>query len=106
MLAPIERKERSTGWWLVIGLLIFCPSISYAADLRAELITAIVCFGAWYPLGAAPGATVDAADYAGERPRNRFGTSGSPSVSMRRFAQLKKDDALTTSITARSSSPA
>lgn len=48
MFAPIERKERSTGWWLVIGLLIFCPSISYAADLRAVLITAIVCFGAWH----------------------------------------------------------
>lgn len=86
MFAPIEREERSTGWWLVIGLLIFCPSISYAADLRAVLITAIVCFGAWH--------------LAYRR------TSGSPSVSMRRFAQLKKDDALITSITARSSSPA
>lgn len=65
-LAPIERKERSTGWWLVIGLLIFCPSVSYAADLRAVLITAIVCFGAWYlayrrapepPAGLMPGSS-------------------------------------------------
>lgn len=47
-LTPIERKERSAGWWLVLGLVVFFPSVSYAGDLRAVVVTAIVLFGAWY----------------------------------------------------------
>lgn len=78
-LAPIERKERSTGWWLVIGLLIFCPSVSYAADARAVLIAALVCFAAWYlayrrapepPTGLMPGSSfmLDDAPFAPTTP--------------------------------------
>lgn len=47
-LSAAERKERTTGWGLVIGLILFVPSVSAIGDLRAVLVTTIVCLGAWF----------------------------------------------------------
>lgn len=47
-LSPTERSERTTGWWLLVFLIIFIPSASTAGDFRG-LIGSIVLFAfAWF----------------------------------------------------------
>lgn len=47
-LTTQEKKERNTGWWLLLGMLIFFPSISVAGDARAVLVTFILFAAGWY----------------------------------------------------------
>mgnify|MGYP002719564522 FL=1 len=47
-LTKVEKKERDTGWWLLLGMLIFFPSMSVAGDARAVLVTFILFAAGWY----------------------------------------------------------
>lgn len=47
-LTDVEQHERTTGWWLVLGLFIFFSSVSLAGDLRAVLAAALVLAAAWF----------------------------------------------------------
>ena len=47
-LTAAELKDRDTGWWLLLGLFLFLPSVSVAGDLRAVLVTFILFAAGWY----------------------------------------------------------
>lgn len=47
-LTEPEKKDRSTGWWLLIGLVIFFPSVSAAGDLNGVLVTFVLFALGWY----------------------------------------------------------
>lgn len=47
-LTDIEKKDRSTGWWLLAGLILFFPTASAAGDARAMLVTFILFATGWY----------------------------------------------------------
>ena len=51
-LSPVERNDRSTGWAILIGLVIFFPSLTASAGGRAtaSLLTLILAAGALYLL--------------------------------------------------------
>lgn len=47
-LTSAETKERRTGWWLLLGMLVFFPSMSVAGDARAALVAFFLFFTGWY----------------------------------------------------------
>lgn len=47
-LAKVEKKERDTGWLLLLGLVIFFPSIAVASDMRGVLVTFALFALGWY----------------------------------------------------------
>lgn len=47
-LTEMEKRERSTGWALIIGLVIFLPSATTSSGLSSLLVMAAVAFTAWY----------------------------------------------------------
>lgn len=51
-LNPQELKERDTGWWLLVGLAIFLPSITVGTGgiAAASVITLFIAAGALYLL--------------------------------------------------------
>ena len=76
-LTAAEIKDRDTGWWLLLGLFLFLPSVSVAGDLRAVLVTFILFAAGWYFLHQRqpePPAGLLAGEPEGAR------TSGGPAV--------------------------
>lgn len=47
-LPPAERGERSTGWWLLVGLIITVPSASTVGDSRGFLASILLFLLAWF----------------------------------------------------------
>ncbi|MDK7179782.1 PspC domain-containing protein [Corynebacterium riegelii] len=47
-LTKIEKKERDTGWLLLVGLVIFFPSVAVASDMRGVLVTFVLFALGWY----------------------------------------------------------
>ena len=47
-LTEPEKKDRSTGWWLLLGLVVFFPSVSAAGDLNGVLVTFVLFSLGWY----------------------------------------------------------
>ena len=47
-LTKVEKKERDTGWLLLLGLVIFFPSVAVASDLRGVLVTFVLFALGWY----------------------------------------------------------
>ncbi|OFT31623.1 hypothetical protein HMPREF3171_01880 [Corynebacterium sp. HMSC08F01] len=47
-LTKVEQKERDTGWLLLLGLVIFFPSVAVASDLRGVLVTFALFALGWY----------------------------------------------------------
>lgn len=47
-LTKVEKKERDTGWLLLLGLVIFFPSVAVASDMRGVLVTFVLFALGWY----------------------------------------------------------
>lgn len=47
-LLPAERGERSTGWWLLVGLIITVPSASTAGDARGFVASVLLFLLVWF----------------------------------------------------------
>lgn len=47
-LTEMEKRERSTGWALIVGLVIFLPSATTSDGLSSLFVMAAVAFTAWY----------------------------------------------------------
>ena len=47
-LDKVEKKDRDTGWLLLLGLFLFFPSASVASDMRAVLVTFILFALGWF----------------------------------------------------------
>ncbi|PLA15077.1 PspC domain-containing protein [Corynebacterium riegelii] len=47
-LTKVEKKERDTAWLLLVGLVIFFPSVAVASDMRGVLVTFVLFALGWY----------------------------------------------------------
>lgn len=47
-LTAMEKKDRDTGWLLLVGLLLFFPTISTAGDARVLLVMLALFLLGWY----------------------------------------------------------
>ena len=47
-LTEMEKKDRDTGWLLLVGLLVFLPTISTAGDARVLLVMFALFLLGWY----------------------------------------------------------
>lgn len=47
-LTEMEKKDRDTGWLLLVGLLLFFPTISTAGDARVLLVMLALFLLGWY----------------------------------------------------------
>lgn len=47
-LTEMEKKDRDTGWLLLVGLLLFFPTISTAGDARVLLVMFALFLLGWY----------------------------------------------------------
>lgn len=47
-LSPVERKERRTGWWLILGLIIFVPAANELTSLSGALGGFAVFLVIWF----------------------------------------------------------